>query len=496
MEMAIVESTLDAEALTTMIAEAPKSISCKVYNGQIYVGILTRRPDNSHTTIFQYDANYKGPALCSTMPKGKELLRSQGLFPFFRNLVSEGWLEEAQKEVLISYGTTISHFDILAHFGEDCIGAIRVVPCAKLPKRTGGILEHIGAKQAHRNSALVPGIQPKILMTEKADGEYVVSSRKTRSTHIAKLEHMAKTAHLDWSADDAPPPQDILCNEFVTTEVLRALLPEDQTCAVELKYLDTIKQEALLIKRFDRDDEGNPIACYELNQLLGKNTDEKYDGYYKDIADFIRKHATGSVVDGIRTNLGDIEVLFKRLLATILVENGDAHMKNFALLQKGDEFRLSPNYDSVSCARPSYKKLSGMALKIGYPAKDTLAMAQIKPKHIVALARDLGLLSETPTLEEVSNIASIVNEIVGRAKTICAILEGKGDVQQFPNLAKIMDASIFGAEKTTAICCLTRRWNGSLAGVDMFMNKTLLKPQAAVHPKKFVMPNISLRKVL
>ncbi|MBV5335849.1 HipA domain-containing protein, partial [bacterium] len=44
----------------------------------------------------------------------------------------------------------------------------------------------------------------------------------------------------------------------------------------------------------------------------------------------------------------DLARFFKRLVAFVLVANGDAHLKNFTLLERPEGLRLSPTYDVVN----------------------------------------------------------------------------------------------------------------------------------------------------
>ena len=70
-------------------------------------------------------------------------------------------------------------------------------------------------------------------------------------------------------------------------------------------------------------------------------TDDKYDGSYERIANFIKKHSDVPGLDLIR--------LFERALLFYVVANGDAHLKNFSLLRKEKvDYQLSPAYDIVN----------------------------------------------------------------------------------------------------------------------------------------------------
>ena len=80
---------------------------------------------------------------------------------------------------------------------------------------------------------------------------------------------------------------------------------------------------AYVVKRFDRLKNGSKLQQEYFQQLL--QTNDKYDGSYERIANFIKKHSDVPGLDLIR--------LFERALLFYAVGNGDAHLKNFSLLK-------------------------------------------------------------------------------------------------------------------------------------------------------------------
>jgi len=101
----------------------------EVYRIGIFAGILIE--ENRHQIIFRYDDNYfsdlSKPAISLTLPKTKKEYRSEFLFPFFFNMLSEGVNKKLQCAHL--------HIDEEDSFGllmataqNDTIGAITVKP--------------------------------------------------------------------------------------------------------------------------------------------------------------------------------------------------------------------------------------------------------------------------------------------------------------------------------------------------------------------------------
>jgi serine/threonine-protein kinase HipA len=95
---------------------------------------------------------------------------------------------------------------------------------------------------------------------------------------------------------------------------------------------------AYLVRRFDRTPDGKKLRCEDFAQILGE--DDKYTGSLERIGKRIREL---SAVPGL-----DVQLFFERVLLSFLLGNGDAHLKNFSMLESADgALRLSPAYDIV-----------------------------------------------------------------------------------------------------------------------------------------------------
>lgn len=101
----------------------------KVYRNGTFAGTLTE--ENRHQFVFKYDDIYfsdaNKPALSLTLPKTKMEYRSEFLFPFFFNMLSEGVNRKLQNAQLRiddedSFGLLMS----TAQY--DTIGAVTVKP--------------------------------------------------------------------------------------------------------------------------------------------------------------------------------------------------------------------------------------------------------------------------------------------------------------------------------------------------------------------------------
>ena len=103
---------------------------------------------------------------------------------------------------------------------------------------------------------------------------------------------------------------------------------------------------AYITKRFDVKDDGTKWGKEDFASLAGKTKDNagtnyKYENSYEEGGMLIQKYVSAWRIE--------IEKYFSLVLFNFLFSNGDAHLKNFSLLEssKGD-YLLSPAYDLVN----------------------------------------------------------------------------------------------------------------------------------------------------
>jgi len=103
---------------------------------------------------------------------------------------------------------------------------------------------------------------------------------------------------------------------------------------------------AYITKRFDVKADGTKLGKEDFATLAGKTTENagpnfKYDFSYEEASLLIKKYVSAWRIE--------IEKYFSLVLFNFLFSNGDAHLKNFSVLEssKGD-YLLSPNYDLLN----------------------------------------------------------------------------------------------------------------------------------------------------
>lgn len=103
---------------------------------------------------------------------------------------------------------------------------------------------------------------------------------------------------------------------------------------------------AYITRRFDVNDEGDKLAQEDFASLAGRTPQThgehyKYQGSYLDLFQLTQAHLGAYKVEAPK--------LLKLLVFNYLFSNGDAHLKNFSLIETpmGD-FKLSPAYDLLN----------------------------------------------------------------------------------------------------------------------------------------------------
>jgi serine/threonine-protein kinase HipA len=360
-----------------------------IYYKDHFAGILRQEPGDR--TSFTYHESYLSsgqPSIAHTLPLQTEpFLSESGLPPFFDNLAAEGWLEEAQTRLLAK--RRASRFELLLAFGQDCAGAVSVIDPD--PQERGTIKPDNPldmAVMAGRSS--LSGIQPKLALIEQK-GIFRPVRAKELSTHIGKFP--------------SPRHDDLTANEYLTTMVLKTLLPDDSIIDLHMGRIEGFIDQVLIITRFDRTPDGQRIHFEEFNQLLGYPSEAKYGGSHKSMADFIRETPGCLPAETYR--------LYLRILAGLLLGNTDMHLKNFAMFHTAAGLRLTPAYDALSAALYGYKTI---ALSIGGAAN--IPIGSLKPQTLIRLGQEFGLSADAMAMAagQLERRMQAAREAIGKSK--------------------------------------------------------------------------------
>lgn len=133
-------------------------------------------------------------------------------------------------------------------------------------------------------------------------------------------------------------------NEHVTMQIARQVFGID-TAENALIFFKN-GEPAYITKRFDVKNDDSKWAQEDFASLAGRTPqthgeDYKYTGNYLELFTLLKMYVPAYTIESIK--------LFKLILFNYLFSNGDAHFKNFSLIETplGD-FKLSPAYDLLN----------------------------------------------------------------------------------------------------------------------------------------------------
>jgi serine/threonine-protein kinase HipA len=257
--------------------------------------------------------------------------------PWFEGLLPEG----ALRALVVSEMGPGDHddFDVLTRLGADLPGAVLVAPESE-PSDGAGPLE---LRRVEGFRAAVPrgvvkfslaGVQLKFTANPDGNrltvpgaaetGRCIIKVPSERFRDLPQAEYGAMELARMIGVDTAP------CR-LVSRDAIQGV-PEQLLAHGE---------QVLVVDRFDRTPDGHRIHMEDAAQIVGATGDRKYTmATSETVMNMIRRFSTD--------NRADILEAVRRLVADVLVGNGDNHLKNWSFLFPGPgQIRLSPAYDIV-----------------------------------------------------------------------------------------------------------------------------------------------------
>lgn len=308
-----------------------------------------------------------------------------GLAPIFEMNLPEGVLRERIRLAFAKATGTFDDLDLLSIVGRSQIGRIRYTGLEDAPNddvpfqsvdeilesRRGGHLYRYLLERFAASSG-ISGVQPKVLIRDERNLSAPASHRG--ATHIVKF----------WEPNEFP---ELAANEFFCLKVA-------ERCGLEIpRHRLSDDRMALVLDRFDLRPDGAYRGLEDFCVLNGRRTDEKYRGSYETsvlrrLQQFISPEK----------QVEESEKLFTLIALNCALRNGDAHLKNFAIIYDEvlGEAQLAPAYDLVTTT--VYMPGDEMALTLNgtirWPA-----------------AKDLQRLGETRAYGTPSGIRAILERI-------------------------------------------------------------------------------------
>lgn len=315
-----------------------------------------------------------------TMPVRLKSWTHKALHPVFQMNLPEGALLAAIKNALTKIAR-VDDLTLLRVVGANQIGRNRfALPEEESPafKPSPESLEDIlcypdteelfnELMQKYAMSSGVSGIQPKVMLDAK-DRATVHSS-----SYIVK----------SWGSDYPC----LAANEyFCMKAVQRAGLPVSEFYLSENGRL-------FVMKRFDITDTGEYVGFEDMCALQGLGTEDKYTGSYERMVKTINDYVSPKYRQIAR------EQFFAALALSVMLRNGDAHLKNFGVLYADPtegETKLAPVYDIVTTTAYTGKDVP--ALTIGGTKKwwDRKILEKFGIAHCgLSVSRIAGIISKS-----------------------------------------------------------------------------------------------------
>jgi len=356
-----------------------------VFWNKTIVGTLTRH--KSGKVVFQYNKEWlasDGRSISISLPCQQEKFAPGVSTAFFENL-----LPESRARSILAHNHRFDKKDTFAFlntFGEDCAGALSIIPEEKEPDFTTGQYKCIDAELIEilnkiekdpKKHSLYPeikdvrlsiaGVQDKLPVYLKDGRFYLPLNSGSATTHIIK------PANADYP--------DLTKNEaFCMALAGKAGLPVPDS-----ELIAFAGHELYAVRRYDRithpDKAIERLHQEDFCQAKGYPVDRKYQetggpGFLE----------CRELVDEYLSDDGpEVRINFCRIMAfNYLIGNYDAHGKNFSIIH-GKQMRLAPFYDLLSTQ--VYPALTPkFAMAIG----DTYRAERIKTQSLEKFAKTMN----------------------------------------------------------------------------------------------------------
>jgi len=301
------------------------------------------RQDSNRPTLSQSFLSTTGELMPQSRPSSR-------LHPFFSNLLPEGPL----RDYLVAKNNINPARDIalLQALGEDLPGAITVSPSAGEAHSHAEPDTLSSGKSLYRFS--LAGVQLKFSALLKPHGGLTLPASGIGGKWIVKLP----------SASFLHVPE----NEYAMMTLANQVGIETPDChLVSLEDIEGLPSLgpfqghlALAVKRFDRGPDATRIHMEDFAQVYGLYPEQKYEKVsYINIANMV----------WILCGEKGLTEYIRRLVFSILIGNGDMHLKNWSFLYPdGRTPVLSPAYDLLST--------------VPYIPKDKLALTLAKTREM------------------------------------------------------------------------------------------------------------------
>jgi serine/threonine-protein kinase HipA len=319
----------------TNLAELRQVKRAEVYKAGRKAATLTRTKEGVR---FEYEpawVNNHEQAIATTLPVTLEpLIRPGGSVPaYFEGLLPEG----RRLDVLISQIKTSSddELSLLMAIGADAVGDVQIIPEGLLP-------ESVSSRVEVKDFAEIDFVELQNELGTRAERVGLAGVQDKVSANIVSVQ-IAKRARRYILKLNPPKFPHVVENEEL---FLRCAQKSGIKTASAKIVFDKNGVSGLLVERFDRIPDGgseypSALAMEDGCQVQGLPPADKY------------LVPTDQVFNALAAEcqapLPAARILLTQLVFAYLSGNGDAHAKNFSILQsRAGEWRVAPAYDLPS----------------------------------------------------------------------------------------------------------------------------------------------------
>lgn len=303
--------------------------------------------------VFNYSTTERACEASLIMPLRAESYAAGALPGPFAMNQPEGYLKEKIGQRLAKFGP-VNDMHLLAFTGQNQIGRLRFsVPTDPRPVRKAQIGRSELLKQSASQALFeylldtylesgIAGVQPKVMLPDADRWQAASPPAPMSAEPVGALDARATLVHADLivkaSGEDYPH---LAVNEFLCMSAARAagiMVPQ---------FWLSDDGGLFVMARFDWQD-GVPQGFEDMAVLMNRtgSPDQKYQGSYEALAKAVTLYCD------VAHRADSLQRLFEYIALSVMVRNGDAHLKNFGLLYphpaSANGPSLAPLYDVVT----------------------------------------------------------------------------------------------------------------------------------------------------
>jgi serine/threonine-protein kinase HipA len=320
-----------AERVGTLTRDAEGAVAFTVSESYL------RNPGRPILSLGWYDPTSDTNSRSRLAARGDKIGLHGSIPPWFAGLLPEGALRDL---VLTEMGPgNHDQFDVLTRLGADLPGAVFVVPETDAPASAGPLdLMSVRGFKAPEPKGVVKfslaGVQLKF--TANVEGErLILPGRGNTGRCIIKVasETYAGLPEAEYGA--------MTLAGMIGVEIAACrLMSRDVVTGVPDEML-AHGEQVLVVDRFDRTADDTRVHIEDAGQVIGAIGDRKYTmATTETVINMVSRFSTD--------RRADILEALRRVVAHVLIGNGDNHLKNWSFrFPVPGQIRLSPAYDIV-----------------------------------------------------------------------------------------------------------------------------------------------------